>query len=90
MICQREHRYLPDLEHLPDSQAGAGRHRCAGCAYQQGYDHAFEGHAHNFDADSLDDSQAGTGRHKDVQAAYNLGFSHGLQRRRQVQGQTRI
>ena len=82
MICQREHRYLPDLEHLPDSQAGTGRHRCAGCAYQQGYDHAFEGHVRNFDVHSLDDSQAGTGRHKDVQAAYDLGYSNASRRHR--------
>ena len=37
-VCQSDHRYLPSLEGLPDSQAGAGRHRCAGCAYEQGYD----------------------------------------------------
>lgn len=83
MICNREHRYLPALENLPESQAGAGRHKCAGCAYDQGYDDAFEEHGSHLDADSLDESQAGTGRHKDVQYAYDLGYSHGLQRRRQ-------
>jgi hypothetical protein len=81
MICKKEHRYLPDLEDLPDSQAGAGRHKCAGCAYEQGYDHAFEGYGRHLDTDSLNDSQAGTGRHKDVQSAYELGHSHGLRRR---------
>ncbi len=82
MICKREHRYLPDLESLPDSQGGPGRHRCAGCAYEQGYDHAMAGKGRNLDFDSLDDSQAGTGRHKDTEAAYNLGYDNGSKRRR--------
>ena len=82
MLCQDNHRYLPVLADLPDSQAGTGRHRCAGCAYQQGYDRAIAGHAPNFDANALNDSQAGTGRHKDVHYAYNLGFSHGSRGRR--------
>ena len=37
MICKKAHRYLPNLAQLPDSQAGDGRHMCAGCAYEQGY-----------------------------------------------------
>jgi len=81
MVCKEEHRYLPDLEDLPDSQAGEGRHKCAGCAYEQGYDDAFEGRGRHLDAAKLDESQAGTGRHKDVQAAYELGHSIGLKRR---------
>lgn len=80
-ICKKEHRYLPDLETLPDSQAGAGRHKCAGCAYEQGYDDAFEGRASHLHADPLDESQAGTGRHKDTQAAYELGYRLGSKKR---------
>ena len=90
MICTKEHRYLPDLEDLPDSQAGSGRHKCAGCAYEQGYDDAFEGRGRYLDANSLYESQAGTGRHKDVHAAYDLGYSIGLRRRPHSQGQTSI
>ena len=81
MICPKEHRYLPDLEDLPESQAGEGRHKCAGCAYEQGYDDAFEGRGRNLDATLLDESQAGTGRHKDVRAAYEMGYSIGSRRR---------
>ena len=81
MACTSEHRYLPDLEGLPDSQAGDGRHRCAGCAYEQGYDHGFGGLASQFDVSLLEDSQAGTGRHKDVTAAYSLGYRNGSLRR---------
>lgn len=81
MICKKEHRYLPDLESLPESQAGEGRHRCAGCAFEQGYDDAFEGRGSHLDTDLIEDSQAGAGRHKEVQAAYELGYSNGLRRR---------
>jgi hypothetical protein len=81
MTCNKEHRYLPSFEDLPDSQAGPGRHKCCGCAYEQGYDDAINGHVRNLKADELDYSQAGTGRHKDVQSAYNLGYSLGLKRR---------
>lgn len=80
MICKSEHRYLPDLETLPDSQGGPGRHRCAGCAYEQGYDHAMSGMGRNLDIDSVDESQAGTGRHKDTESAYNLGYDNGSKR----------
>jgi hypothetical protein len=80
MICNEEHRYISDLENLPDSQAGEGRHKCAGCAYTLGYDDALGRRIPDLDADALNDSQAGTGRHKDVQAAYDLGYYHGLRR----------
>jgi hypothetical protein len=80
-LCNKEHRYLPDLENLPDSQAGTGRHKCAGCAFEQGYDDSFEGRGSHPNASALDDSQAGTGRHKDVQAAYSLGYLLGSKRR---------
>lgn len=30
------------LENLDESQAGAGRHKCAVCAYREGYNHGFE------------------------------------------------
>ncbi len=84
-ICQSEHRYLPDLEDLPESQGGEGRHKCAGCAYEKGYDDAFENRAKSFDPNSLNDSQAGTGRHKDVEAAYDLGYRTGSKRLRRDQ-----
>ena len=79
-VCQSNHRYLPSLEGLPDSQAGAGRHRCAGCAYEQGYDDGFEGRGRQPDLEQWSDSQAGTGRHRDVWAAYDLGYGLGAAR----------
>jgi hypothetical protein len=80
MICNSRHRFIPDLNELPESQAGEGRHRCAGCAYVQGYNHGINGHLRKLNEDLLKYSQAGTGRHKDVQAAYDLGFNDGLKK----------
>ena len=80
-----EHRYSnPILSSLPESQRQPrGRHKCAACAYDRGFD---DGLAHlepNFDPSQLDDSQAGAGRHKDCAAAYNKGFYYGLEEHRQ-------
>lgn len=36
MTCTKQHRYDPQYSNLPDDQGG--RHRCAGCAYEKGYD----------------------------------------------------
>ena len=80
-ICQSEHRYLPILEDLPDSQDGDGRHKCTGCAFEQGRDDGFEGRERQPNLNQWSESQAGTGRHKDVWAAYDLGFGLGLARR---------
>ena len=80
--CQSDHRYHPSLEDLPDSQGGPGRHKCAGCAFELGYDDGFEGRGRQqLNETVLLDSQAGTGRHKDVSAAYELGYGLGMARR---------
>ena len=75
--CRSGHRYLPILEGLPDNQGGPGRHKCAGCAFQQGSDDSFEGRGRHLNVGSLLNSQAGTGRHKDIWAAYSLGYDLG-------------
>ena len=38
MICQRNHRYDVAFENLPHDQGGDGRHKCAGCAYEKGFE----------------------------------------------------
>jgi hypothetical protein len=81
MICKKEHRYLPNLSDLPESQGGEGRHMCAGCAYEQGYDDATSGKGRHLRVEELDESQAGTGRHRDVESAYHDGYSSGLKRK---------
>jgi len=51
-ICQQEHRYDNQFARLPDSQANAeGRHRCAGCGYDQGYADGLAGVEPNFRPD---------------------------------------
>ena len=74
MQCTKPHRYWSVLDNLPISQADTGRHQCAGCAYEQGYDDFVEGRRHHLSTNKLKDSQAGNARHKDVQDAYNLGY----------------
>jgi len=39
-ICEKNHEQLDIdiLESLPKSQKAAGRHRCAACAYEMGYE----------------------------------------------------
>ena len=77
-VCEKEHRYMRVLEKVPPSQAQPGRHKCAGCAYDQGLQDGMRGRKMHLDARTLHDSQAGTGRHKDVHVAYAMGYVDGL------------
>ena len=38
MICKKNHKVNFKVDKLPESQAGAGRHKCAICAYESGYE----------------------------------------------------
>ena len=79
-ICDKNHRHDPRFESLPDDQGGAGRHRCAGCAYEKGYADGLERKEKiDLDLDSLPKSQAGTVRHKSPHAAYALGYQRGVE-----------
>lgn len=82
MICNKDHRYNERLSDLPDNQGGEGRHKCCGCAYDQGFQHGVAGTGRNIDWDTINDSQAGTGRHKSVEDAYTLGYADGARQRR--------
>jgi len=76
--CSKDHRYDDALATLPSTQGGTGRHKCAGCAYDKGYDSGYRLIEHvemNF-AD-LPDSQAGSIRHRSVHAAFALGYLNG-------------
>ena len=37
VICNKQHRYLPDFNKLPEAQdnRNGGRHICAACAYEE-------------------------------------------------------
>lgn len=83
MTCQKNHRKAVSLEDLPLSQAGDGRHKCAGCAYESGFEAGFNDDLSDFSGivDNLPESQAGTVRHKDAEAAYNRGYDAGVEKR---------
>ena len=38
MLCNKDHSSIQKvMQELPDDQGGIGRHKCAACAYEQGY-----------------------------------------------------
>lgn len=80
MVCSKQHRYASEFDSLPISQGNAGRHKCAGCAYEHGHEAGINNKPANYQeiVDSLPDSQAGAVRHKDPEEAYNLGYEAGL------------
>lgn len=79
MDCTKSHRYEEKFQDLPDNQGGPGRHKCAGCAYEFGYQ---AGHNRankiSIDLNSLPSSQAGSVRHKSPHAAFALGYLDGV------------
>lgn len=78
-ICNATHRHSTAFDSLPIDQGGAGRHRCAGCAYDKGYqDGLVRNEKVDLDLDSLPESQAGTVRHKSPHAAYAQGYLDGV------------
>ncbi len=83
MICNKQHRYLPEYDNLPESQdnRSGDRHICAGCAYEEGLKDALNGNPKNDDLAHLPLSQAGSVRHKGAIESYNLGYKEGLKRK---------
>lgn len=79
MPCQLPHRYDASFENLPDDQGGNGRHKCAGCAYDRGYQAGKNLQSNvTLDLDTLPDSQAGTVRHKSPHASFAKGYLDGV------------
>lgn len=80
-LCQKEHRHSSAFDLLPNDQGGAGRHKCAGCAYEHGMEQGLRrAESIELDLDLLPDSQAGTVRHKSPHAAWALGYLDGVRR----------
>lgn len=82
MACKKNHSTIQDImATLPEDQGGRGRHKCAACAYEQGYNLGHQMSEH-FDIaqilDSLEDSQAKEQRHKSPHAAFALGYYNGV------------
>ena len=81
LICDKTHRYDPFFSELPDDQGDYGRHRCAGCAYNAGYQAGLERQPNlNIaqEVELLPYSQAGEVRHKSALAAFAKGYEDGL------------
>lgn len=79
MICGKNHRYASAFEALPPAQEEPGRHKCAGCAYEQGFEDGLNDQPSRYAdiVENLPYSQAGTVRHKNPEAAYALGYQEG-------------
>ena len=78
-ICNKEHRFSDTFSALPQDQGGQGRHKCAGCAYELGFNAGrnFEENI-QINLNSLPESQAGTVRHKSPHAAFAQGYLDGV------------
>ena len=79
MTCQLNHRYDEKFADLPEDQGRDGRHKCAGCAYEKGYE-AGKNLLENVSLDlgTLSDSQAGKVRHRSPHAAFAKGYLDGV------------
>lgn len=82
MACKKNHSNLETIMlSLPTDQGGVGRHKCAACAYEAGYEAGYhlDGTLSIDNAlVNLEESQAGAQRHKSPHAAYALGYYHGV------------
>ena len=79
MRCNKEHRYDSKFSDLPFGQEGDGRHKCAGCAYDKGYEQGLSrADKTNVDLSTLPDCQAGEVRHKSAHAAWAKGYLEGV------------
>lgn len=80
-ICQHEHRHDPYFSRLPLDQGDFGRHKCAGCAYERGYQAGLSRivvlNAEE-QVNQIPHSQAGSVRHKSPIVAFAQGYTDGL------------
>lgn len=77
-ICDKKHTNAEVLKNVRSSQSNKeGRHKCAGCAYEEGFKDGFNNIKRKIEELNLPDSQAGKGRHKSALHAYELGWEDG-------------
>ena len=77
MTCKKEHSDIQNLlALLPNSQGGPGRHKCAACAFEEGYTDGIKGIKREIDSvlENLPEGQAKNQRHKSCETAYEKGF----------------
>lgn len=82
MACKKDHTNLSaKMNSIPIDQGGVGRHKCAACAYEAGYEAGYKLNGElniNSVLERLEDSQAGAQRHKSPHAAFALGYYNGV------------
>lgn len=83
--CPIDHSNLDQyMNSLNEDQSNPGRHKCAPCSYQNGYEDGKNNKPkRDFKemCDTLPINQRGAGRHKSVQEAYDLGYTNGVEER---------
>ena len=78
MTCDNPHTDMVGVvNHFPPGQTVLARHKCVGCAYDQGFDHATNGQLPNFDPSNVLENQKPPFRHKDACVAYCRGYIFG-------------
>jgi hypothetical protein len=82
MACKKDHSKIQSLmKYLPEDQGGKGRHKCAACAYEIGFNAGYsldeQINLSNL-LNSLEESQAQEQRHKSPHAAYAKGYLDGV------------
>lgn len=82
MACKKDHSKIQTImTNLPIDQGGKGRHKCAACAYEKGYELGFN-MSEDFNIGSilnnLEESQAQNQRHKSPHAAFAQGYLDGV------------
>lgn len=80
MSCKEKHSDIQNImSQLPYSQKGLGRHKCAACAFEEGYKDGLKGIKRDIDkvVFNLPESQSKNQRHKSCEMAYEKGFEIG-------------
>jgi hypothetical protein len=82
MACTETHSKTDDIvKELPIDQGKVGRHKCASCAYEIGFEHGLKREEHinlNSVLNSIKESQKGDRRHRSPHSAYSLGYFNGV------------
>lgn len=78
-ICTKNHHHWSLLDSLPHDKNGAGKYKCAGCAYEKGFKAGKnKEESLNIDLDKLHESQSGTMQYKSPHAAFAQGYVDGI------------
>ena len=87
MSCKQKHTDIQNImSQLPYSQKGLGRHKCAACAFEEGYKDGLKGIKREIDkvVFNLPESQSKNQRHKSCEMAYEKGFDIGYKVKKSI------